>query len=224
MPFCSCLPAGLPQPFTNIICMKSWDWVWEDLGWHGLRREAQELSDGNQLLFILGFSNCSVGEGCCETSGCIHSWGKLRQVLSGEIRLTPLAGLKIPPWWCLVLVLNYWKGHWGTRRPLIFVEERALSSHPGDPLGPFLPLQKAWQQSGWALSPEVALRGLLRSSGWLSGASWVGDRQRCLCSAQGTAGSACAPAHWSTPCLVASHLLNEQIDLVFHQRNASEGK
>lgn len=121
LPFCSCLPAGLPQPFTNITCMKSWDWLWEDLSCHGLRREAQELSDGDQLIFILGFSTCSIGEGCCETSGYIHTLGKLRQVLSGEIRLTPLAGLKKPPWWCLVLVLNYWKGHWGTRRLLIFV-------------------------------------------------------------------------------------------------------
>lgn len=87
--------------------MKFWDWVREDLSYRGLRREAQELSDGNQLLFILGFSACSVGEVCCETSGYIHSLGKLRQVLCGEIRFTPLGDLKKPPWWCLVLVLNY---------------------------------------------------------------------------------------------------------------------
>lgn len=87
--------------------MKSWDWVREDLSYHGLRREEQDLSDGNQLFFILGFSTCSAGQECCETSGYIQSLGKLRQVLIGKIRFTPLAGLRRPPWWCLVLVLNY---------------------------------------------------------------------------------------------------------------------
>lgn len=72
---------GFPNPLPTLHawsprtgCEKIWAVIYH----HGLRREEQELSDGNQLLFILVFSICSAGEGC-EPSDHIHSLDKLRR-------------------------------------------------------------------------------------------------------------------------------------------------
>lgn len=130
LPFCSCIHTRFPKPFPNITCMKAGtgcEKIWGAVHHHGLSREEQELSDGNQILSILVFYHCNAQKGCCEPSGHIHTLGTLRRVHCSKIRFTPLSDLKpstlVSDVRCLVSSVSpkYLKGHCGTRRPLIFV-------------------------------------------------------------------------------------------------------